>query len=58
MALRQRGHCIPDENLPYLSPLMWEHINLTGDYVWNYEPEAIGKNFLPLRLSPQYRIAA
>ena len=52
------GHCIPDEILPYLSPLMWEHINLTGDYVWNYEPEAIGKNFLPLRLSPQYRIAA
>jgi hypothetical protein len=38
--------------------LMWEHINLTGDYVWNYEPDAIGKNFLPLRLSPQYRIAA
>ena len=58
MALRQRGHCIPDEFLPYLSPLMWEHINLTGDYVWNYEPDAIGKNFLPLRLSPQYRIAA
>ena len=43
---RQRGHCIPDEILPYLSPLMWEHINLTGDYVWNYEPDAIGKNFL------------
>ena len=21
--------------LQYLSPLGWEHINLTGDYVWN-----------------------
>jgi hypothetical protein len=56
--LRQRGHRIPDELLPYLSPLIWEHINLTGDYIWNYEPEASGRNFRPLRLSPQYRIAA
>jgi len=20
--------------LPHLSPLSWEHINLTGDYIW------------------------
>jgi TnpA family transposase len=26
---------IPDEYLQYLSPLGWEHINLTGDYIWN-----------------------
>jgi hypothetical protein len=25
--LRQRGQRIPDELLPYLSPLIWEHIN-------------------------------
>lgn len=25
---------IPDEYLKYFSPLGWEHINLTGDYVW------------------------
>jgi len=32
-----------------LSPLGWEHINLTGDYVWrmSHKPEA-GK-FRPLR---------
>jgi hypothetical protein len=35
----------------------WEHINLTGDYIWNYEQDAIATNFRPLRLSPQYRIA-
>ena len=26
---------VPDEHLTYLSPLGWDHINLTGDYVWN-----------------------
>jgi TnpA family transposase len=26
---------VPDEYLQYLSPLGWEHINLTGDYIWN-----------------------
>jgi hypothetical protein len=36
----------------------WEHINLTGDYIWNYDRDAIGREFRPLRLSPQYRIAA
>ena len=25
---------VPDEYLSYLSPLGWDHINLTGDYVW------------------------
>ena len=51
-------HRIPDELPPYLSPLTWRHINLTGDYVWNYDQDAIGRDFRPLRLSPQYRIAA
>jgi TnpA family transposase len=26
---------VPDEYLQYLSPLGWEHIILTGDYIWN-----------------------
>jgi hypothetical protein len=25
---------VPDELLAHLSPLGWEHVNLTGDYVW------------------------
>ena len=32
-ALRSQGP-LDDALLPYLSPLGWEHINLTGDYVW------------------------
>ena len=26
---------VPDDYLKYLSPLGWEHISLTGDYIWN-----------------------
>jgi len=35
-AIKQiRGEAdVPDEYLQYLSPLGWEHINLTGDYIW------------------------
>jgi hypothetical protein len=33
-ALRATGKIIDDTMLQYLSPLGWEHINLTGDYVW------------------------
>lgn len=33
--LKEQGMDIPEEYLQHLSPLGWEHINLTGDYVWN-----------------------
>jgi hypothetical protein len=33
-ASRERGQVISDDLLAHLSPLGWEHINLTGDYVW------------------------
>jgi hypothetical protein len=26
---------LPDHLFAHLSPLGWEHINLTGDYVWS-----------------------
>jgi Tn3 transposase DDE domain len=32
-ALRESEH-IPDHPLAHLSPLGWEHVNSTGDYVW------------------------
>ncbi|MYM61717.1 serine hydrolase [Vibrio sp. OCN044] len=32
--LRSRGEIIDDALLSHLSPLGWEHINLTGDYIW------------------------
>jgi hypothetical protein len=33
-ALRQHGIPFPDALLTNVSPIGWEHINLTGDYVW------------------------
>ena len=35
-ALRQFED-VPDSLLVHLSPLGWEHVNLTGDYVWGVE---------------------
>jgi len=33
-AIRDAGKDVDGTLLPHLSPLGWEHINLTGDYVW------------------------
>lgn len=39
-----------DSALPqYLSPLGWEHINLTGDYVWRQARRLEEGQFRPLR---------
>ena len=38
-----------DENLrQYLSPLGWEHINLTGDYIWRSSTRLAPGKFRPL----------
>jgi len=33
--LRAQGMPITDQHLEYLTPVDWEHISLTGDYLWN-----------------------
>ena len=33
--LRRHGVATDDQRLRRLSPLGWDHINLTGDYVWS-----------------------
>ena len=38
-----------DALLQYLSPLGWEHINLTGDYVWRQNRKIGDGLFRPLR---------
>jgi TnpA family transposase len=44
--LKAQGVSIPDDLLPHVAPLGWEHITLTGDYVWaGTEPAS---NFRPL----------
>jgi TnpA family transposase len=48
-ALRRRGEIVPDALLAHIAPLGWQHINLTGDYLWDADA-AIGPNgFRPLR---------
>ncbi len=49
LALRDSGLEIDESLLPHLSPLGWEHINLTGDYIWR-ENKLVGPGkFRPLR---------
>jgi TnpA family transposase len=48
-ALRQSGQTVGDKLLPHLSPLGWEHINLTGDYIWRQHKQVERGKFRPLR---------
>ena len=48
-ALREQGQEIDDDHLQYLSPLGWEHINLTGDYLWKSNVKVGNGRFRPLR---------
>ena len=50
-ALEQRGQAPAPELLPHLSPLGWQHINLTGDYLWAAPTtEAVGPRLLRLEI--------
>jgi Tn3 transposase DDE domain len=46
-ALRQ-AEDVSDQLLSHLSPLGWEHVNLTGDYVWVAE-QSLSENIDGLR---------
>jgi hypothetical protein len=48
-ALRGHGQAVDDGLLQYLSPLGWEHINLTGDYLWRSSAKIGSGKFRPLR---------
>ncbi len=52
-ALRARGQVIDDDLLQHLSPLGWEHINLTGDYTWRPSDELRSNGYRPLRSVPE-----
>jgi hypothetical protein len=47
--LREAGISVDDKLLPHLSPLGWEHINLTGDYIWKQNKRLEKGQFRPLR---------
>ncbi|TMX13880.1 Tn3 family transposase, partial [Aeromonas salmonicida subsp. achromogenes] len=49
-ALRDSGKDIDERLLQHLSPLGWEHINLTGDYIWRQHKQVEQGQFRPLRI--------
>ena len=49
LALRESGKPVDDALLKYFSPLGWEHIILSGDYVWRQGQKAWDGRFRPLR---------
>jgi len=51
-ALQGHGQAVDTSLLQYLSPLGWEHINLTGDYVWRSSSRLGAGKFRPLRPLP------
>ena len=49
-ASRRRGEVVPDALLAHIAPLGWQHINLTGDYLWEDVDAVVGTHgFRPLR---------
>jgi TnpA family transposase len=58
VTLRQAAVDVPDHLLAHLSPLGWEHVNLTGDYVWGdqYRVSENTGGLRPLR-TPQEALA-
>ena len=48
--LREQGTAVPNDLLPHVAPLGWEHIALTGDYVWTAPDPTVP--FRPLREVP------
>lgn len=49
-AIRNDGKDIDEKLLQHLSPLGWEHINLTGDYIWHQHKMVEQGKFRPLRI--------
>ena len=48
-ALRRRGEAVPDALLAPIAPLGWQHVNLTGDYLWGASSILGPDGFRPLR---------
>jgi TnpA family transposase len=48
--MRSQGTLIDETLVPQLSPLGWDHINLTGDYIWSDTLVLDADGCMPLRL--------
>ncbi len=51
--LKKRGEVVPEEYLPHITPLGWEHINLIGQYSFSHQSARSLDNLRPLRLPEQ-----
>jgi hypothetical protein len=47
--LSRGGDIIPDTLLAHFAPVGWQHINLTGDYLWDADAGLAPDGFHPLR---------
>jgi TnpA family transposase len=52
-ALRRQRESVPDELLTHLAPVGWQHINLTGDYLWDADTRVGPDGFRALRRAAQ-----
>lgn len=52
-ALRANGSLADEVLLPFLSPLGWEHVNLTGDYLWRGSAKLGAGKFRALRAATE-----
>jgi hypothetical protein len=34
--LIEHGEAVPAEHVKHISPIAWDHISLTGDYLWDF----------------------
>jgi TnpA family transposase len=48
--LRERGENIPETTVAHIAPLGWEHVNLTGNYLFVPQAERSLDNLRPLRI--------
>lgn len=51
-ALRHSGSEVPSDLLQHVAPLGWEHISLTGDYIWADDAAPTADGFRLLRRIP------
>lgn len=51
--LKKRGETVPEEYLPHITPLGWEHINLIEQYSFTHQSARSLDHLRPLRLPEQ-----
>ena len=50
MHMRAEGQTVPDAMLAHASPLIWEHIGFSGDFLWDRAAATAGRR-RPLNLA-------